>query len=323
MTDLAEGQFQFSTKSHQKEGIFQVFCIQVTPEAFCSHSFSFSSRYIQGHRILDGNQHCIRCYSSAFEHQSQATTASSRDYHHVCRSSLRSVPADEVDDFHISGCMSDPTPSPRQSFCNYLNSEIEHLEERDFLTFRNDTVKLLSEMQYKAEERKRQVTTSQEVTTYQHPEASQSTGWEYVLTIPETQQVSIPVVQPQQTTIGQPVTVIAKVQQPSGPPSLSAQPTSYVVVDDQQPGTSRQMIFNPPSVAPSQQEESQHNTSGISSLIAAIPSVLMYQQMETPQPFSPSQIQPAPSPVPSSTHQERGHGGRVVTLSPPTSAAGV
>ena len=87
--------------------------------------------------------------------------------------------------------------------------------------------KLLSEIQYKAEERKRQVTTSQEVTTYQLPEASQSTaGREYVLTIPETQPVSIPVVQPQQTTTGQPVTVIVKVQQPSGPSSLSAQPTS-------------------------------------------------------------------------------------------------
>ena len=40
----------------------------------------------------------------------------------------------------------DPTPSPRQPFCNYLHSEIEHLEERDFLTFRNDAVKLLSEI---------------------------------------------------------------------------------------------------------------------------------------------------------------------------------
>ena len=62
----------------------------------------------------------------------------------------------------------DPTPSPRQSFCNYLHSEIENLEERDFLTFRNETVKLLSEIQYKAEERKRLVTKSQEVTTQKH-----------------------------------------------------------------------------------------------------------------------------------------------------------
>ena len=52
------------------------------------------------------------------------------------------------------GARQDPTPSPRQSFCNYLHSEIEHLEERDFLTFRNETMKLLTEIQYKAEERK-------------------------------------------------------------------------------------------------------------------------------------------------------------------------
>ena len=96
------------------------------------------------------------------------------------------------------GACQDPTPSPRQSFCNYLHSEIEHLEERDFLTFRNETVKLLSEIQYKAEERKRQVTTSQQLTTFQLPEATQATaGYEYKLTISHSQPVSIPVVQPQ------------------------------------------------------------------------------------------------------------------------------
>ena len=89
--------------------------------------------------------------------------------------------------------------SKSKTFCNYLHSEIEHPEERDFLTFRNEAVKLLSEIQYKAEERKRQVTTSQQVTTFQLPEATQATaGYEYILTIPETQAVSIPVVQPTQ-----------------------------------------------------------------------------------------------------------------------------
>ena len=189
MTDLVEGQFQFSTKSHQKEGSFQVFCIQVTPEAFCSRSLNFSSRYIQKHRIRDGNQHCFRCYSSSFEHQSSAMTVSSRDYYIICRSSL-------LDQFQqmrsmistFLGVHKDPTQSPRQSFCNYLHFEIEHLEERDFLTFRNYAVKLLSEIQYKAEERKRQVTTSRQVTTFQLPEATQATaGREYILTIPETQ----------------------------------------------------------------------------------------------------------------------------------------
>ena len=111
--------------------------------------------------------------------------------------------------------------------------------------------------------------------------------------------------QPQQIATTQPATVIAKVQQPSRPSSASAQSTSYVVVDDQQPGTSRQMIFNPPSVAVSKQEETQHNTSGLSSLFGAIPSVLKFQQIETPQPFSPSQLQPAQSPAPSCTHHEQ------------------
>ena len=50
----------------------------------------------------------------------------------------------------------DPTPSLRQSFCNYLHSEIKHLEEQDILNFRNEPVKLLSEIQFKAEEHKRE-----------------------------------------------------------------------------------------------------------------------------------------------------------------------
>ena len=116
------------------------------------------------------------------------------------------------------GAHQDPTPSPRQSSCNYFHSKIEHLEDRDFLIFRNETVKLLSEIQYKAEERKRQVTTTQHVTTFQLPEATQATaGHEYILTRLDTQQVSVPVVQPTQIVTTQPDTVIYKVQQPSRP----------------------------------------------------------------------------------------------------------
>ena len=178
----------------------------------------------------------------------------------------------------------------------------------------NETVKLLSEIQYKAEECKGQVTTTQQVTTFQLPEATQATaGREYILTIPDTQPVSVPVVQPSQIATTQPATVIAKVQQTSRPSSVLAQPASFLVVDDQQPGTSRQLMFtlspsktvNPPSVTSGQQEESQDNTSGLSSLLGGIPSVLQYQQIHTPQPFSPSQPQPALSPVPYSTYQEQ------------------
>ena len=160
------------------------------------------------------------------------TTASSRDYYHFCRSSLRSVPADEVNTFHISGCMSGPHS---KSFCNYLHSEIENLEERDFLTFRNETVKLLSDIQYKAEERKRQ---SQEVTTFQLPEALQATaGREYILTENSTSLHSSCAAYTDSHRRA--CYSDCQSKQPSRPSSVSAQPTSAnVVVDDQQPGFS-------------------------------------------------------------------------------------
>ena len=95
--------------------------------------------------------------------------------------------------------------------------------------------------------------------------------------------------QPSQIATTQPATVIAKLQQPSRPSSVSAQPASILVVDDQQAGNSRHLMFtlspaktvNPPSVASGQQEESQHNTSGLSSLFGGIPSELLYQQITT------------------------------------------
>ena len=132
-------------------------------------------------------------------------------------------------------------------------------------------MKLLSEIQYKAETHKRQVTTHQQVTIFQVPEATQATaGREDMLTIPDTQPVSMPVVQPSQIATMQPATVMAKVQQPQWPASASAQPASFLVVDDQQPGTSRRLMLtmspakpaNRPSIASEQQEDSQHNTSG-------------------------------------------------------------
>ena len=160
------------------------------------------------------------------------------------------------------GACQDLTPSPIQSLCNYLHSVIEHLEERDFLTFRNETVKLLSEIQYKVEERKRQVTTSQQVTTFQLPEVTQATaGREYILTIPDTQPVFVPVVQPSQIATTQPATVIAKVHNHQG---------QHLIFFTLSP----EKTVNPPSVASGQQEGSQHDTSGLSSLFEGIPSVL-------------------------------------------------
>ena len=96
------------------------------------------------------------------------------------------------------------------------------------MTFRHETVKLLSGIQYKAEGPKIQVTTPQQVTKFQLPEATQATaGCEYIRTILDTQPVLAPLVQPTQITAPQPATVIGKVQQPPRP--ASAQPVSYLL----------------------------------------------------------------------------------------------
>ena len=175
MTNLAEGQFQFSTRSHQK-GVSK------------SSAFTSPQRPSAATALA-----CVPDTSRDTESEMEISVASDVTHQPLSTSPKRRQPpvattttsADPVlDQFQQMRSMSstflgahqDPTPNPRQSFCNYLHSEIEHLEERDFLTFRNEKVKLLSEIQYKAEERKRQVTKSQQVTTCQIPEASQATG---------------------------------------------------------------------------------------------------------------------------------------------------
>ena len=147
---------------------------------------------------------------------------------------------------------------------------------------RHKTVKLLSGIQYKAEESKRQVTTTLQVTTFQLPEAA-SQYWIH-------SKISTPALQPTQMAAPQQPTMIAKVQQPQRSASMSLQPASFIVVDDQQSGPSRKVMFalsptktfNVPCVTSRQQEVSQHNTFELSSLFGSIPSVLQYQQINTP-----------------------------------------
>ena len=168
-------------------------------------------------------------------------------------------------------------------------------------------------VQYKAKKHKRQVTPTTQITTFQVQEATQATaGHEYILTIPDTQLVSPLAMQPTQTAAPQLPKVIANVQ-PQRSASVSSHPTSYFIVDDQQNEPSRQLMlalsptkaFNPPLVSSGQYKHSQHNTSGLSSLFGSIPSILEYQQIDTPQLFSPSQLQPALLPVPTTTHRNK------------------
>ena len=66
--------------------------------------------------------------------------------------------------------------------------------------------------------------------------------------------------------------------------ALRGQPTSFVIVDDHQPGPSRPFTFtltpakhfNPLSLASVTGEESQHNMSGLSSFFANLQSVMSY-----------------------------------------------
>ena len=201
-TDLVEGQLQLSSRSHQK-GVSKSsgFKSPLQPST-ATASVPDTSRKTESEMeismVSDVTHHPA---SSSPSHQPAIVATSTPQYPALDQfQQMRSMMSTFL------GARQDPTPGQRQSFCNYLHSEIEHLEERDFLTFRNETVKLLSEIQYKAKEDKRQVTTSQQATTFQLPEVTQATaGREYILlTIPDTQPVSIPAVQPSLIATTQP-----------------------------------------------------------------------------------------------------------------------
>ena len=124
-------------------------------------------------------------------------------------------------------------------------------------------------------------------TYQQQPQQSAATAREYIFTITEPQMPESQDMHPAQQT----QVVSRGQQQPRGPQN------SYLVVDEQQPRTSRQQrtvhqspsrCFNQHSVASVKGEESSHNISGLSSLFGKIQSVMNYQQMDTPQLFTPS-----------------------------------
>ena len=107
----------------------------------------------------------------------------------------------------------------RTAFCSYLASEVEALGDRDFQTFRNEAMKLLSGIQSRADERSHQPKQPQQQTlswspsatsafvpqTFQQPQQPAPAAREYILTIQETQmpQVTQPAQQSQVATGGQ------------------------------------------------------------------------------------------------------------------------
>ena len=120
--------------------------------------------------------------------------------------------------------------------------------------------------------------------------ATSSAEREYILTIPETQMPASQVIQPAQQS-----QVATKGQQQQ----TRGQPTSFLVIDNQQAVPSRPLTFTlmlmkHPSVTPATGKESQHNISVLSTLFGNLQSVMSYQQINTPQPFSPAD-KPAPA----------------------------
>ena len=98
------------------------------------------------------------------------------------------------------------------AFWNYLALEVEGLEKKDFQTFRNKAVKLLSSIQCRAEEHSCQPQQPQQQTlsrssmttstfvpyTLQWPQQLAPGAKEYILTLPETQMPANQVIQPSQ-----------------------------------------------------------------------------------------------------------------------------
>ena len=124
----------------------------------------------------------------------------------------------------------------RTAFCYYLASDVEALEERESQTYRNEAVKLQSRILRRAEERMRQ---PQQPTLSRSSSATSTAGREYILTIPWTCMPASQVIQPAQQSQVAP----RGQQQPKG------QPTSFVVVEDQQPVPSRLITFTNPDEA--------------------------------------------------------------------------
>ena len=95
-----------------------------------------------------------------------------------------------------------------------------------------------------------------QICNFQKPHRPPQDVKTYILMIPDTQQVSTQAVQGSQVAAPQPPTVIVTVQ-PQRSSSVASQPASFLVVDDQQSGPSRQLMFalsptktfNPPSIA--------------------------------------------------------------------------
>ena len=138
--------------------------------------------------------------------------------------------------------------------------------------------------------------------TFQQPQQPTPVAREFILIIPETQMPSSQVIQPTQQS-----QAASQGQQQQSRGQL----TSFIVVEDrQQAGPSRPITsnyFNPPLVTSATGKESQHNLPGLSSFFGNIPSVLSYQQIDTPQLFLPAYKPATAASPPTTTASQQEH----------------
>ena len=123
----------------------------------------------------------------------------------------------------LSSFLTPRQETTRTVFCNYMASEVEALEDKDFQTFRKEAVKLLSSIQSRTEERSFQpqqptLSKSSSATSTFVPHTFNSHSNQHQLQ--ETQMAESQVIQPAQQN------QVATTWQPRG------QLTSFIVVDD-------------------------------------------------------------------------------------------
>ena len=153
-----------------------------------------------------GDKHAVnRHYVTAHHSPTTASGSSSVDQHVMNEfTQMRSMLSSFLRQKQVT--------TTRTAFCNYLTLKVEGLEEKDFQTFRNKAVKLLSNIQSKAEEHGLQPQQPHQKTlshtssaastfvpeTFQQPQQPAPAAREYILTITETQIPSSQVIQPAQ-----------------------------------------------------------------------------------------------------------------------------
>ena len=161
------------------QGTHQIIRLQVPgPRSQCICCFSAGHLQSSNQNRQYGDKHAIRHHKTAFSHKPQYS------FNAFFGRPAGQVPVHTDEDHAV--IIPQKAGDNKNSFCNYLALELKSLEDKDYQTFRNKAVKLLSSFQMRAEERGHQ------------PQQPALAAKEYILIIPETQMSARQVIQPTQ-----------------------------------------------------------------------------------------------------------------------------